>query len=95
MDTSNTVLRTAGATTSAVAGKDVGLTVPSGDELGQLKERHYNAKVSDVRTVHNDLRIIRVTPDNGPFAFSPGQYTVLGRGYWEPRTVTDVVVVVS
>ena len=45
----------------------------------------YNAELTYVRRVHDDLLICRVRPDEGPLAFEAGQYTVLGLGYWEPR----------
>lgn len=54
-------------------------------EVCQLREAHYNAELIHVRQVHEDLRILRVRPDTEIGSFEPGQYTVLGLGYWEPR----------
>ena len=62
--------------------------VPS-DELNELRHRHYNAFVAEIREVHSDLRILRVVPDAGLPPFLPGQYISLGLGNWEPR-VTGV-----
>jgi ferredoxin--NADP+ reductase len=54
-------------------------------EIAQLRERHYNAQVEDVKRIHDDLMILRIRPDRGPILFRSGQYTLLGLGYWEPR----------
>jgi ferredoxin--NADP+ reductase len=45
----------------------------------------YNATVVEFDRIHTDLAIMRVLPDFGQLKFSPGQYTVLGLGAWEPR----------
>lgn len=50
-----------------------------------LRRQHYNAEVVAIEEVHSDLRIFRLRCDDGPVDFDPGQYTVLGLGYWEPR----------
>lgn len=54
-------------------------------EIRQLRESHYNAVLSTLRLVHDELLILTVRPDDGPLAYEAGQYTVLGIGYWEPR----------
>jgi ferredoxin--NADP+ reductase len=54
-------------------------------EMFRLRQEHYNAELIDVIPIHEDLRILRVQPDEGVRPFLPGQYTVLGLGYWEPR----------
>jgi ferredoxin--NADP+ reductase len=55
------------------------------EEIHDLRAGHYNAQLVDVRPVHGDLLILRVRPDWGQLNYLPGQYTVLGLGYWEPR----------
>lgn len=55
------------------------------DEVAELRARHYNATVVDLRLVHDELMVLRVRPDQGVPTFHPGQYTTLGLGYWEPR----------
>lgn len=45
----------------------------------------YNAVVEQRIDVHEWLMVLRVRPDAGRPQFSPGQYTVLGLGAWEPR----------
>ncbi len=55
------------------------------DEILRLREKHYNADVIGIWRIHDDLMILRVRPDWGMTEFSPGQYSVLGLGYWEPR----------
>lgn len=54
-------------------------------EIAELRARHYNATVVDLRLVHDELMTLRVRPDHGVPEFHPGQYTTLGLGYWEPR----------
>ena len=54
-------------------------------EVLRLRQSQYNAELVDVIPIHEDLRIFRVRPDDGVVPFVPGQYTVLGLGYWEPR----------
>lgn len=54
-------------------------------DVNQLRKEHYNATVVWFDRVHDDLAILRVRPDDGPLSFTPGQYTVLGLGSWEPR----------
>ena len=54
-------------------------------EIDQLRSANYNATVVDFRRLHKELAILRVVPDEGPCHYSPGQYTTLGLGYWEPR----------
>ena len=55
------------------------------EEKERLRQKSYNAELTDVIVVNDDLRIFRVVPDRGVPAFEPGQYTVLGLGFWEPR----------
>lgn len=43
----------------------------------------YNATISEVRIIHDELRIIRIQPDTGPLEFEAGQYITLGLGDWE------------
>jgi ferredoxin--NADP+ reductase len=61
----------------------------SASEIAQLRAEHYNATLAEVISIHSDLAILRVSPDDGPLEYLPGQYTVLGLGNWEPR-VPDV-----
>lgn len=53
--------------------------------ISALRRSHYNATVTKIRHVHDELMVLRVRPDEGPLVYEPGQYTVLGLGYWEPR----------
>lgn len=55
------------------------------DETAALRQKHYNATVVGIRSVHEELMVMRVRPDGGVPAFHAGQYTTLGLGYWEPR----------
>jgi ferredoxin--NADP+ reductase len=54
-------------------------------EVDQLRQEHYNAELIETIEIHDELRILRVRPDWGEPQFSPGQYSVLGLGNWEPR----------
>jgi ferredoxin--NADP+ reductase len=60
-------------------------TLPSEQEIKQLRQDKYNACVVDRIDIHEELMLLRVCPDNGVTAFSPGQYSVMGLGYWEQR----------
>jgi ferredoxin/flavodoxin---NADP+ reductase len=60
---------------------------PTSDDAAQWREAHYNAEVTEAIDVHAELRILRVRPDAWPLEFTPGQYTVLGLGAWEPCTL--------
>ncbi len=51
----------------------------------ELRKKSYNASVASVERLHDELMILRVQPDVGDYPFEPGQYVVLGLGYWEPR----------
>ncbi|MGE5191158.1 MAG: hypothetical protein ACM3U2_01570 [Deltaproteobacteria bacterium] len=55
------------------------------DEIAQLRRKHYNAAVTVVRHVHDELMVVRVRPDGGVPEYQAGQFTTLGLGYWEPR----------
>ena len=54
-------------------------------EVQELREKHYNAEVSAFLRIHDELAIVRVRLNAGQLPFVPGQYTVLGLGYWERR----------
>lgn len=65
-------------------------TVPSAgnvsdEEVRHLRSAHYNATLCEIQHIHDDLAILRVRPDFGRLEFTPGQYTVIGLGYWERR----------
>ena len=50
-----------------------------------LRSRHYNATITWMWRVHDDLMLLRVCPDGPLPSFKPGQYAALGLGYWEQR----------
>lgn len=50
-----------------------------------LRAAHYNATLIGFERLHDELAILRVRPDAPLPRFEPGQYNVLGLGYWEPR----------
>lgn len=52
--------------------------------VAQIRMARYNATVTALRFVHQNLLVARVRPDRGPVSFEPGQYVVLGLGIWEP-----------
>jgi ferredoxin--NADP+ reductase len=54
-------------------------------EIERLREMHYNATLMAVRSIHSDLRILRVVPDEGLPAFEPSQFVNLALGNWERR----------
>lgn len=55
------------------------------DQIAELRKAKYNATVTRLRKVHPDLMVLRVKPDFARPIHKPGQYSVLGLGYWEPR----------
>jgi ferredoxin--NADP+ reductase len=54
-------------------------------DISQLRRKKYNATVVRLIKVHSDLMILRVRPDFPRPAHKPGQYSLLGLGFWEPR----------
>ncbi|MEM6690209.1 MAG: ferredoxin--NADP reductase [Planctomycetota bacterium] len=57
----------------------------SSEEISTLRQTNYNATVTDIRRVHDDLAVFRVKRDEGFTPFEPGQYATLGLGYFESR----------
>jgi ferredoxin/flavodoxin---NADP+ reductase len=55
------------------------------EQIAELRAQKYNASVVRLMKVHSDLLMLRVRPDIPRPAHKPGQYGVLGLGYWEPR----------
>jgi len=55
------------------------------DRIADLRRQKYNAAVVYLRKAQGDLLVMRVRPDFPLPAHKPGQYTVLGLGFWEPR----------
>ncbi len=53
--------------------------------VDELRRQKYNATVTRIRRIHEDLWAFRVRPDTPRPSPIPGQYTVLGMGFWEPR----------
>ena len=57
----------------------------SAEDISRLSGEHYNASVVRAQHLHDALMILRVRPDAGKPEFTPGQYTLLGLGWWERR----------
>jgi ferredoxin--NADP+ reductase len=55
------------------------------EQIAEQRRQKYNAAVARLIRVHSDLLIVRVRPDSPRAPHKPGQYTVLGLGFWEPR----------
>ncbi|MFO0970463.1 MAG: ferredoxin--NADP reductase [Gemmataceae bacterium] len=55
------------------------------EENAQLRRKHYNATITRLAKAHEDLMVMRVTPDYLLPKHLPGQYSTLGLGNWEPR----------
>jgi ferredoxin/flavodoxin---NADP+ reductase len=55
------------------------------DTAERLRARHYNATISGIRPVHDELWIMWVRPDGAIPDYEAGQYSTLGLGFWEPR----------
>jgi ferredoxin--NADP+ reductase len=56
------------------------------DQIADLRRQKYNATLLRLFKANPDLLIMRVRPDFPLQPHKPGQYTVLGLGYWEPRS---------
>ncbi len=54
-------------------------------QLAELRAAHYNATIQAIVPIHDDLRILRVVPDDGLPDFVAGQFVTLGLGNWEKR----------
>ncbi len=55
------------------------------EQIAELRRQKYNATLIYLRKPNSDLAILRVRPDAGVPPHKPGQYALLGMGYWEPR----------
>jgi ferredoxin/flavodoxin---NADP+ reductase len=55
------------------------------EQIAELRRQKYNATAVRLTRVHPDLMVIRVRPDFPRPPHKPGQYSVLGLGFWEPR----------
>jgi ferredoxin/flavodoxin---NADP+ reductase len=55
------------------------------EQIAELRTQKYNATVVRLLKLHSDLLVVRVRPDFPRPAHKPGQYGVIGLGYWEPR----------
>jgi ferredoxin--NADP+ reductase len=60
-------------------------TAIAAPELLELRNNSYNATLTQIIVVHDELRILRVVPDGTLPPFQPGQFASLGLGNWEPR----------
>ena len=67
-----------------VAAMSMPAAVPR-ESASSLRQLHYNAHVDSIHWMHNELMVLRVRPAEHFPPFVPGQYAVLGLGYWEPR----------
>lgn len=54
-------------------------------DVEALRERNYNATITDFEFVHDQLWILKIAPDEGASEHKPGQYSNLALGYWEDR----------
>jgi len=55
------------------------------EQIAELRRTQYNTTVVRLLKPNSDLMILRVRPDFPRPKHRPGQYTVLGMGFWEPR----------
>lgn len=60
-------------------------SAPNFADERELCKRFYNATVACRRLPHDELLLLRVCVDGARWEFTPGQYTLLGLGPWEPR----------
>ena len=55
------------------------------EAMEALRAEHYNATITYLQIVHDQLWIFGVRPHDGMLSYEAGQYATLGMGYWEPR----------
>src|SRR3954471_10569144 len=55
------------------------------EQIADLRRQKYNATLVRLDRAQPDLLTMRVRPDFPLAPHKPGQYTVIGLGYWEPR----------
>lgn len=55
------------------------------EEIAEHRRQTYNATVVRLVKAHSDLLTVRVRPDVPRPPHKPGQYSLLGLGFWEPR----------
>src|SRR5450755_1255978 len=67
-----------------IGGPGAGMSMTP-EQITDLRRQKYNASVVRLHKVHPDLLIMRVRPDFPRPLHKPGQYGVLGLGFWEPR----------
>ena len=58
-------------------------------DIEELSEKFYNATVTDLQMVHEDLFVLGVKPDFEFDLFKAGQYVSLGLGGWEQPVYTS------
>ena len=58
-------------------------------DIQELSEKFYNATVTDLQMVHEDLFVLGVKPDFEFDLFKAGQYVSLGLGGWEQPVYTS------
>ena len=52
--------------------------------MSSLRRAHYNATVTELYRLHEDLLILRIRPDGGIPPYVAGQFATIGLGVWEP-----------
>src|SRR5271154_3850949 len=55
------------------------------EEISAVRGQKYTAPVLRMLRLHSELFVMRVLPDFVRPLHKPGQYGVLGLGFWEPR----------
>jgi ferredoxin--NADP+ reductase len=55
------------------------------EQIAELRRQKYNATLVYLCKPNSELAILRVRPDSQVPPHKPGQYTLLGLGFWEPR----------
>jgi ferredoxin--NADP+ reductase len=54
-------------------------------DISALRAQKYNATVVRLTRIHSDLMVMRIRPDSPRPPHKPGQYALIGLGFWEPR----------
>jgi ferredoxin--NADP+ reductase len=55
------------------------------EQIADLRAQKYNGAVVRLLKLHSDLLVMRIRPDFPRPVHKPGQYGVVGLGFWEPR----------
>lgn len=54
------------------------------EQIDSLTKEYYNATISSINKINDNLRVLRIKPDEPILPYESGQFTSIGLGCWEP-----------